>query len=314
MMKSKSIWLWLSPLLFTFLLAGLLSVEVSREFIFSFFADSYLFIKNNILAILTAFFLVKGKFVIKLFMRKIILLSATGLGKRYMIERVLNHQIKIHFTDHLKDDFKRLLEHIKHNFQNFPLVKKIMTVFAFIGSLGFVGKFMGGMLAVKVFIAKIWSFLLTLFLKFFAAFFYFISKVLWGSWLAPVLEVLLFSWLLDWLQKIPFMKAGFTKLSKLFSYLFGWVEKFIAQLLKRPLRRFLKWLVKTMKIAIYKFIGYERVSLYKRLQETRKLHLNTYELVQLKRKSREEQKMHRSAWKVLQEKRERRKPLSMMSI
>ncbi len=314
MIQNRPLWLWLAPTLFFLILAGLLYLDETRVLIFTFFTDVYFFIKQNIIAILTAFFLVKGKFVIKLFMRKIILLSATGLGKRYMIERVLNQQIKVHFMDHLRDDFKRLLEHVKQNFQNFPLVKKIMTVFAFIGSLGFVGKFMGGVLAVKVFIAKIWSFLLVVFLKFFTALFYFISKVLWGSWLAPVLEVLIFSWLLDWLKKIPFLKAGFTKLSKLFSYLFGWIEKFIAQLLKRPLQRFLKWLAKTMKIAIYKFIGYERVSLYARLQETRKLHMNAYELVRSKRKSREKQKNHRSAWKTLQDKREKRKPLNKISF
>jgi len=313
-MFKKIKWIWLSPLFFLLIMGVFFYIEESREFLLTLFSDMYTFIKENIVAILTAFFLVKGKFVIKLFLRKIILLSATGLGKRYMIERVLNHQIKVHFMDHLRDDFRRLLEHVKHNFQNFPLVKKIMTVFAFIGSLGFMGKFMGGMLAVKVFIAKIWSFLLAVFFKLFTSLFYFISKVLWGSWLAPVLEVLLFSWLLDGLKKVPLLQAGFTKLSKLFGYLFGWIEKLIAKLLKRPLRRFLKWLVKTMKIAIYKFIGYERVSLYKRLKETRKLHLNAYELVRSKRKSREKQNMHRSSLEILKEKRERRKPLSRMRL
>jgi hypothetical protein len=69
-----------------------------------------------------------------------------------------------------------------------------------------------------------------------------------------------------------------------------------------------------MKIAIYKFIGYERVSLYKRLQESRHLHLNAYELVQHKRKRQERKKMYTSAWKRLKEKRERRKPLRQLSI
>ncbi len=305
---------WFVPLLFVLLFVLSLSIEESREFMVSFLSDIYLFIKKNIVAILTAFFLIKGKFVIKLFLRKVILLSATGLGKRYMIERVLNQQIKVHFMDHMRDDFKRLLLHVKENFKNFPLVKKIITVFSFIGSLGFVGKFMGGMLAVKVFIAKIWSFLLAVFLKLLTALFYFITKVLWGSWVAPVLEVLLFSWLLDWLNKIPFLKSVFHKISQLFTYFFGWVEKLIAQLLKRPLRRFLKWLVKTMKIAIYKFIGYERVSLYKRLEEKRDLYLNAYEVVSAKRRHRKREKNHRSAWKDLKERRERRKPLNKMSI
>jgi hypothetical protein len=313
-MFKKIQWIWLSPLFFILLLVIFFSIEESRNFLLTLLFDGYIFIKKNIIAILTAFFLVKGKFVIKLFLRKILLLSATGLGKRYMIERVLNQQIKVHFMDHMKDDFKRLGKHVKDNFKNFPLVKQIITLFAFIGSLGFIGKFMGGMLAVKVFIAKIWSFLLAVFLKFFTALFYFITKVLWGSWVAPILEVLLFSWLFEWLGKVPFLKAGFRKLSQLFAYLFGWMERLIAQLLKRPLQQFLKWLVKTMKIAIYKFIGYERVSLYKRLQETRHLHLNAYKAVRSKRKSREKHKINRSAWNILQKKRERRKPLSTLSI
>ncbi|MCD6212989.1 MAG: hypothetical protein J7J02_08405 [Sulfurovum sp.] len=276
--------------------------------------DTFLFVKENSIAILTAFFLVKGKFVIKLFIRKIILLSATGLGKRYMIEKVLNHQIKVHFLDHMKDDFKKLSEHIKDNFQNFPLVKKIMTVFVFIGSLGFVGKFMGGMLAVKVFIAKVWSFLLVVFLKLFAALFYFITKILWGNWLAPILEIVLFSWLLTWLEKVPFLKQGLNKIYQLFHYLFGWVEVLIARLMKAPLRRFLKWLVKNMKIAIYKFIGYERVSRFKRLQEERKRNPNSHTELMQKRKERILPRDYVSARGKLKQKREKRKPLNTIDF
>lgn len=276
--------------------------------------DTFLFVKENSIAILTAFFLVKGKFVIKLFIRKIILLSATGLGKRYMIEKVLNHQIKVHFLDHMKDDFKKLSDHIKDNFQNFPLVKKIMTVFVFIGSLGFVGKFMGGMLAVKVFIAKVWSFLLVVFLKLFAALFYFITKILWGNWLAPILEIVLFSWLLTWLEKVPFLKQGLNKIYQLFHYLFGWVEVLIARLMKAPLRRFLKWLVKNMKIAIYKFIGYERVSRFKRLQEERKRNPNSHTELMQKRKERILPRDYVSARGKLKQKREKRKPLNTIDF
>ena len=276
--------------------------------------DTFLFVKENSIAILTAFFLVKGKFVIKLFIRKIILLSATGLGKRYMIEKVLNHQIKVHFLDHMKDDFKKLSDHIKDNFQNFPLVKKIMTVFVFIGSLGFVGKFMGGMLAVKVFIAKVWSFLLVVFLKLFAALFYFITKILWGNWLAPILEIVLFSWLLTWFEKVPFLKQGLNKIYQLFHYLFGWVEVLIARLMKAPLRRFLKWLVKNMKIAIYKFIGYERVSRFKRLQEERKRNPNSHTELMQKRKERILPRDYVSARGKLKQKREKRKPLNTIDF
>ena len=313
-MKNRSLWFWVTPLLFIIILTLLFTFEESRIFIIGSLTDTFLFVKENIIAILTAFFLVKGKFVIKLFIRKIILLSATGLGKRYMIERVLNHQIKVHFLDHLKGDFKKLSDHVKYNFQNFPLIKKIITLFTFIGSLGFVGKFMGGMLAVKVFIAKVWSFLLAVFLKLFTALFYFITKVLWGNWLAPVLEVVLFSWLFTWLEKVPFLKQGLNKIYQLFQYLFGWVEVFIARLMRAPLRRFFKWLVKNMKIAIYQFIGYERVSRFKRLQKTRKRNPNSHILLMEKRKERILLREHVSAWEKLKQKREKRKPFNKIDF
>jgi len=313
-MKNRSRWFLLAPLLLIIIVTLLFAFEESKIFIIGFLTDTFLFVKKNIIAILTAFFLVKGKFVIKLFIRKIILLSATGLGKRYMIERVLNHQIKVHFLDHMRDDFKRLSKHMKDNFHNFPLVKKIMTVFAFIGSLGFVGKFMGGMLAVKVFIAKVWSFLLAVFLKLFTALFYFITKVLWGNWLAPVLEVVLFSWLLTWLEKVPFLKQGLNKIYQWFHYLFGWVEVLMAKLMKVPMRRFLKWLVKKMKVAIYKFIGYERVSRFTRLKEARKLNPNSHTLLMKKRKERIIQREYISAWKRVKKKREQKKPLNKIGF
>ncbi len=310
MKKDKVVNLRFTVLFLTAVLLGIFFWEAPRNWILRLMSDTYLFIKVNIIAILTAFFLVKGKFVIQLFLRKIVLLSATGLGKRYMIERVLNHEIKVHFLDHMQEDFKKLIVHIKTNFRNFPLVKKIMTGFAFLGSLGFVGKFMGGMLAVKVFIAKIWSFLLAIFLKLLSGLFYFVTKVLWGSWLAPVLEVVLFSWLLKWLEKVPFLKAGFNAFYRFFAYFFGWIEKFIARLMKRPLRRFLKWMVKTMKIAIYKFIGYERVSRYKRLQEERERKVNAFEKIKEDRHSRRYKKVHLSPRQHLKKKRKKYKTLS----
>ena len=307
-MRNRSFWLYFLAGSFVVILTILCYVDASRVAIFALLTDVYLFIRKNIITILTAFFLIKGKFVIQLFLRKIILLSATGLGKRYLIERVLNQQIKVHFLDHLRDDFKKLSLHIQYNFQNFPLVKKIMTIFAFLGSLGFVGKFIGGVLAFKVFIAKIWSFLLSIFLKIFSAFFYFVVNVLWGSWLAPIVEVVFFSWILVWLEKIPFFKSTMRKFYRLFQYLFGWLESFIAKLMKAPLRRFLKWMVKTMKIAIYTFIGYERISLYARLQEKREQYFNAWEKIEEQRKIRTApRRKHLSSREKLKQKREKRK-------
>ena len=65
-----------------------------------------------------------------------------------------------------------------------------------------------------------------------------------------------------------------------------------------------------MKIAIYKFIGYERVSLYRRLQERRAMHFNAHELLQSKRKIQQRGKEYKSAWKQLKKKREKRRILN----
>jgi len=187
----KQILLWIVPVLVSGIVV-LFSVEGSRLFIVDLVLRIFLFVKENILAIVAAFFLVKGKFVLTLFLKKIALLSATGLGKRYFIEKVINHNVKIHFLDHITEDIKRLILYVKKNFKNFPLVKQIIAGLAFVSSLGFVGKFMGGMLAMKVFIAKFWSFLLVIFLKAGTGIVYFFTDYLWGSWIEPIVEVGIF--------------------------------------------------------------------------------------------------------------------------
>ncbi len=288
-MKNRPLWFWVVPLVLIGSIVVLFSIEESRTFLIALLLRMVLFVKKNILTLLAAFFLVKGKFVLKLFLKKIVLLSATGLGKRYMIERVLTHNFKIHFLDYLKDDIKRLIQHAKENFYNFTLVKKIITVFTFIGSLGFVGKFMGGMLAVKVFVAKVWSFLLVVFLKVGTALVYFFTDYLWGSWLAPIVEVVIFSWVLSWMEKVPFLNRGLRKIYAFLLTLFEWIEYYIEKIFHIPLKRILKWLVKKIQSAIHNFIGYDRVSLFKRLKELRELNPNSHTKLLQKRKERKVQ-------------------------
>lgn len=252
------------------------------------------FIKKNLFALLAAFFLVKGKFILTLFLKKLVLLSATGLGKRYVVEKVVMGNVKTHFFDHLTNDIRRLVQHAKKNFKNFPLVKKIITVFAFLGSLGFLGKFMGGMLAVKVFVAKVWSFLLAIFLKVGTAVAYFFTDYLWGSWLAPLVEVIIFTWLLSWMEKVPFLANGLRKIYAFFVFLFGWMEYYVEKVFHIPVKSFLQWLVKKIQKNIYHFIGYERVSLWKRVKKNRTLNPGIHTRLIDKRKKRMQEKKERT--------------------
>ncbi len=290
---TRRLFLWVLPLFFICMIL-VFSIEESRVFVAALFFRVLFFVKKNLFTLLAAFFLVKGKFIFTLFLKKLALLSATGLGKRYVVEKVVIGNVKTHFLDHLSNDIKRLVQHAKKNFKNFPLIKKIITVFVFLGSLGFIGKFMGGMLAVKVFVAKIWSFLLALFLKVGSGVAYFFTDYLWGSWIAPIVEVVLFSWLLSWMEKLPFLAKGLRKIYAFFVSLFGWMEYYLEKLFHIPVKGFLKWLVKKIQNSIYHFIGYEQVSAWKRLKQSRTLNPNMYTQRIDKRKKRMQEKKERT--------------------
>jgi len=287
-MNKRLLW-WTIPLLIIILIT-LFSIEESRAFILALALRIFIFVKKNILTLLAAFFLVKGKFILTLFLKKIALLSATGLTKRYMIEKVINKNLKIHFLDHITDDIKRLVVYVKEHFKDFPIIKQIITGLAFLGSLGFVGKFMGGMLAMKVFIAKFWSFILALVLKFSTAILYFFTDYLWGSWLAPLIEILIFSWLLEWLERVPFLKKYISKIYTFFLTIFEWFEEILEKVFHVPVKRFFKFLAKRIKKRIYQFIGYTKVSAWKRLQEVRVLTPNRHSVLVEERNERKLQK------------------------
>jgi len=284
----------------------LFGMEESRTFFLALGLRIFLFVKHNILALLTAFFLVKGKFILSIFLKKIAILSATGLGKRYMIEKVINHNLKIHFLDHISDDIKRLVQYTKEHFIDFPIIKQIIAVLVFLGSLGFVGKFMGSMLAMKVFIAKFWSFLLVLVLKFSTAVVYFFTDYLWSLWISPLIEILIFSWIFDLMERVPFLKKYLSKMYRFFIILFEWLEVFMEKVFHIPVKRFFKLLAKRIKKTIYTFIDYKRVSAWKRLEEVRELSPNKHSLLVEKRQVSKQKKEFFSARERLIQKRKHR--------
>ena len=266
----------------------LFSIEETSTFLVALGLRIFFFLKHNIIALLTAFFLVKGKFILTLFLKKIAFLSATGLSKRYLIEKVINHNLKMHFLDHIKDDIKRLVVYTKEHFKDFPIIKQIIAGVAFLASLGFVGKFMGGILAMKVFIAKFWSFILAFLLKFSTGIIYFFTDYLWGSWIAPLVEILIFSWVLKLLERVPFLERYVQNLYRFFIEIFEWFEVYMEKIFHMPMKRFFKFIAKRIKNYIYTFIGYKRVPAWKRLKEVRDLQSNAYALLKKKRYERKE--------------------------
>ncbi|MDQ7086108.1 MAG: hypothetical protein Q9M36_14870 [Sulfurovum sp.] len=272
-------------ILFVILALLLLSIAQTRHFIFDFMTEIFFFLKENLFSLLAAFFLVKGKFVLLLFLKKLMILSVTGLSKRYLIEKVFTYNIKIHFLDHISQDIQRLLQYIKSNFRNFPIVKQLMTGLIFLGSLSFVGKFMGGILAMKVFIAKFWSMLLAIVLKLSTTIIYFFTDYIWGSWIAPILEIIIFSWFLEWLEKVPFLKKYLQKIYYFFLEAFLWIEGYLEKIFHIPLKRFFRFLTRTMRRYIYRFIGYKPVGAWQSLVEVRKLNPPKYKRLRQNRHS-----------------------------
>jgi len=291
-MGKRPVWFWLFTA-FVIIVGFVIEVRPLHDAVWQWAEDIYRFAKENLVTILAAFFLVKGKFILKVFLKKILFLSATGLGKRYLIERVFTYHFKVHFLNHIALDLKRLVSHVKKNFMSFPLTKKLIAGLAFLGSLGYVGKFMGTMLALKVFLAKVWSFLLAIVLKAGASILYFFTDYLWGSWMAPIIEVVIFSWLLALLEKVPFLTKSIRWVYQKIRALFKWFEESVGKLFHYPVRRALKWLLKQTRRLIYKFIGYKRVPAYKQLRELRAFEPNKQQQLKQKRKKRKAQRSKR---------------------
>ena len=303
----RGVWWIVSFGVIVFLL--LMSIEQTRLFLIALFLRIILFAKKYLIELLMAFFLVQGKFVFTLFMKKITLLSLYGLGKRYLIEKVINHHIKIHFLDYIEDDIKRLVRYSRQNFKRFPLVKQIVALGVFLTSLGIVGKMMGWMLAMKVFVAKFWSFILALVMKISTAIVFFFTDYLWGSWLAPLVEVLLFSWLLEWLEKIPLFHRYLVAIYERFITFFLWVEGYLERFIHLPLRRMTRHFARYVQAKIHTFIGYERVSSYQRLQEMRQMKPSAFERLKEKQKAKKplQKPPYEGAYIRLKKRREARK-------
>ena len=149
------------------------------------------------------------KFFLMSLSSKIILLSIS-LGKRYLIDNVIMVSLNNNFLVHLKTPVSNLFCHYKEVFKEYSLKKKI-TVWAlaigiplvvispilyFVGLLTFILE--------KAFSANMWKAMLVWFLKVLTVFLTFFSNI-WDSWFAPILEIVLFTWILGLLEKIPFI-------------------------------------------------------------------------------------------------------------
>jgi len=261
------------------------SVEVLRTFVVAMGVRAFLFVKHHYLLFVATFILVKGKFVWFLFVKKMAFLFVAGVGKRYVTERVLLHHIKTHLVAPLKNDIAHLIDYISKHFRSFPIAKKIIAIFAFLGSISYVAKTMGVFLALKVILGKIWSFLLALFLKIGSMVAYFFGDYLWNSWITPIVEVVIFSWFFSLLERVPMVGRGLRRLYDFFLRFFLFFEELTEKVFHLPLRRLMRKLVTKIRKAIRKFTNMKHQSYRQKLITSRTFHQNSHKKIIRQRKA-----------------------------
>jgi hypothetical protein len=282
-MGKRPFWFWFFSVVTLLFVISVVYIESVSKALY----DIYKYITDSIVALFVGFFFIKGKFIFRIVAKKLIILSFTGLGKRYLIEKVLTYHFKIHFFNHIKRDLFKLYEHIKDNFLHYSFSKKIVAFISMIGSLSMVAKFMGKLLAFKVLLAKIWSFLLALSIKVGSSVVYFFTDYLWGSWLAPLLDLLIFSWVLKLFEKIPWLKDSVIRFYEFLKFIISFIDKVFAFLFKEHIKSVFRWLLRKTKRWIYRFIGYKMPNAYNQLKEVRQYNPNIYQQLQNKRASKE---------------------------
>jgi len=279
--NNKSLYIFLGILV---VLVIPLFFEQSRTFVIALLWRSFFFLKQHIVALFVSFFLINGKFIWLLFLKKLTVLTTIGLGKRYVTEKIIMHNFQRHFLRHLSDEIGIIKEHLAKAFRRSPIMKKVLAILAFIASMSYVTKFMGLFLALKVLLARMWSFLLALFLKIGTTTAYFFTDYLWNSFIAPLIEILIFSWLIELLERIPTFKRWFAKIYDMLRFVFNGFENLLERFLHLPIKRFLAVIVRRIQRKIRKMTNTEILSPYEKILDQRANRLSLHEKILDKRK------------------------------
>jgi len=284
----------------------LLNIEEFRSFLIAFFIRVMAFIERNLITMVMSFLFVKGKFVWVIFLKKVALLSVTGLGKRYLTEKVFLHHLKVNLFNPLREDIRNLVDYTKKYFTQFSFVKKIIAIVIFLSSLSYIAKSMGIFLAIRVILAKIWSFLLAFVIKISSAFIYFFTDYIWDSWITPIIEIFVFTWFFSLMEKVPLLNRFLKRIYTYFQDVFRYIEGILEKLFHIPIRVVMRFLVKSIRALIRKFIDIPYKSPYKKLQYIHNNFPNSHLRLKAKRakRAREKSKKYISIIKRLKSKRE----------
>jgi len=212
------------------------------EFLVALFLKALILVKLKLPLLLSGLLLSLKKFVLGLTFVKVFLLGI----KRFLIDHVISKNLQEHFFVHLKAP-------LKHWWQHFDVRKKlfffipasVISVFAlYLTGLSQLLNFLGIKTLVISFFKGLWVVA--------AKVFYFFTSYIWSSWFAPILEVLVFSWLLTLAEKVPVLKTITEKVYAFISMLFSRTGHFLETYLHQPIQRKLNQMGRRLGLHIRK--------------------------------------------------------------
>lgn len=252
---------------------------------------------QGILTLLTGFVLVNGKFVLKVFAKKMFYLALIGLSKRFFVEKIFMANFINLFIKKLP--IKKYLLHTKESFFNFSIIKRVTAIVSIVLSAVGGAVAFGDIMLLKVVLAKFWSFMLVLFGKFMLLVGYLLLD---SGWIRVVLEVVVFGFLMNLLEKVPFVHRLVLRIYKVFESSIKWVANVLEGTFNLPAQRAISkltvvtsnWMHTQMqtegydsyhhfilrdredKMSVYKQLNYYRVTIkpsgYKRVTKSRKVY------------------------------------------
>lgn len=219
--------------------------------------EKALAIWKGFLTVLMSFILINGKFVLKAFLKKIFILSAIGLGKRFFIEKIIMENLITLYVKKLP--LALFLKKAKEGFFNFSLVKKIVAfVGVILSTIGGIVAF-GDIMLLKVIIAKFWSFMLALFAKLM----WFLGYILLDSgWIRMLIEVVILGWLMVLLEKVPFIHRLVISFYSLFESSVKKTAHILEKTFNLPAQKAINKLTIHTSKWMHKFIGSEGYETY----------------------------------------------------
>lgn len=250
----------------------------------SFLLRTFLFLKSHaiIVWIKTILFLAWNfisdnviLFFSTLTIKKFALLSVIGLGKRFIIDHIIIKFLYQHFIKDIKEPIKDLFKFIYNNFKSLSIKRKFIGLLSLVLPASLVSYTLYsmnllGFILEKVFSANMWKIILAFVLKGANTVFYFFSNYIWNSWIAPILEIFIFSFILGFLEKhISFIGKPLRYVYRKFEYVGNKFIYILDKFILHPSRKKMKKGAIRINKKIYNFIKINNKSSLTEIQKNK---------------------------------------------